>query len=413
MVERNLEFVLPAYAEAPSRPVARRKSRLTKEEISQTINFARITLIVGLVLLHYVGYPNVQTSPFRGMDIHEHQLATFVNSFILFFFFAVVPLLSAVSGWLFFSFDAQPGPALLARIGRRFKSLYVPLVFWNVLFLAGLLLVSWVRPQLALLAELNIDFDTADVFDYVNAIFGLTDHPVAFQFWFVRDLFLTVLVSPLLWLLLRHAPYLGLVFLFLVWITDSNLWIFFRTDVLFFFYIGGMLRTRDAPLEIGWGTTKVLLALYLVSVVLRTLAPYAVETSVEEERLALDTLTRGMRLVGVFACWGLFIRIAQTGFGAWVARFGGFAFFLHAIHYPLIAELKILLWPLVAAETDGWMLIHYAASVSLTVILGMAAGLLLARTAPTCFALLNGGRLATQAPARDYPSGSAVREPAA
>ena len=365
---------------------------MSAQELSQTISFARISLIVGLVFLHYQEYPNARFSPFDGLDVTQHQVATFANSFVLFFFFSVVPLLSMVSGWLFFSFasDAAAG-ALLSRMRRRFFSLYLPLVFWNTLFLAILVLLFLLAPGHPLLDELNIRFESAGGLDYVNAIFGLTHHPVGFQFWFVRDLFLTVLVSPLLWLLLQRAAYLGLVLLGLAWIAGNDLIIFFRSDVLFFFYVGGLLRVRGAPLEIGRRATLALFAVYVVLVALRTLAPYYVD--VLDPPPVLAAATRAMRLVGVLACWGAFLQLAPTRFGSVVARYGGLAFFLHAAHFPLLAQVKILAWHLVPAATDAWMIAHYVASVAVTVAIGIAAGVLLARAAPGWFALLNGGRM--------------------
>jgi succinoglycan biosynthesis protein ExoH len=363
-------------------------------ELSQIISFARITLIVGLVFLHYEKFPNSLVSPFGGVNPDEHQLATFVNSFVLFFFFSVVPLLSMISGWLFFSFPADPNSApagaLARRIGRRFTSLYLPLLFWNALFLVLMLALFRFAPDHALLRELNIDFGGASELDYVDAVFGITQHPIGFQFWFVRDLFLTVLISPVLWAVLRTAPYAGAVALGLIWITGNDLWIFFRTDVLFFFYLGGLIRMRAWPVEIGWRTTLAFLAAYVALVALRTGVPFFLD----EHSALITAATRGMRLFGVVACWGLVLKIAPTRLGAAVARYGGLAFFLHAAHYPLLAEVKILLWPLLPAETDGWMLAHYGISVLVTVTIGMAAGLLLARLWPNGFALLNGGRTA-------------------
>jgi hypothetical protein len=367
--------------------------QLSAQELSATISFARITLIVGLVFLHYLKYPNSRSSPFLGLDVTEHQVATFINSFVLFFFFSVVPLLSMISGWLFFSFAAEDAAgAIVRRVRRRFLSLYLPLVFWNALFLAVLLSVFAYAPGDPLLAGLNIRFETAGVLDYVNAVFGITKHPVGFQFWFVRDLFVSVLVSPVLWLMLRRAPYLGAALLGAAWLSGSDLAIFFRTDVVFFFYLGGLLRLRGAPLEIGRQATLIFLAVYVALVALRTLAPYVFD---DERPLLLVVATRAMRLVGVLACWGLFLQLAPTRVGVVVARYGGLAFFLHAAHYPLLAEVKILLWRLVPAETDGWMIAHYVASVLVTVAIGIAAGIALARAAPKWFALLNGGRVVT------------------
>ena len=362
---------------------------MSKDTLSLTINFARISLIVGLVFLHYEWFPNARISPFRGLDPTQNQIATFVQSFVLFFFFSVVPLLSMISGWLFFSFHGDAAAALRSRMGRRFASLYLPLVFWNALFLAILLLLFQVNPANKLLAEMNIDLGSAGVLDYVNAVFAVTEHPIGFQFWFVRDLFVTALVSPLLWLLLTRAPLLGAMFFGGAWLIGHDLWIFFRADVVFFFYLGACIRLRGVPVEIGARATLVFLAAYIAMCAVRTLAPYVVDG----DPFVLQVMTRGMRLVGVLACWGLFQRIAPTPIGGLVARFGGLAFFLHAAHFPLIAEVKLILWDLLPAETQAWMLVHYVVSVLITVALGIGLGLLLTRSAPKAFALLNGGRV--------------------
>lgn len=385
----NMISTLASPAQFIQASIQRGAVRLSGSETSQIINFSRISLIVGLVFLHYDRYPNISTSPFRGMDPNAFQVATFVNSFVLFFFFSVVPLLSMVSGWLFFSFETNIREALLSRINRRFKSLYIPLILWNLFYLAILWLLFNADPQNSLLREINLNFAEAGPFDYINAVFGITQHPVGFQFWFVRDLFVTILISPLLWLMLRYLPFIGCIMLCLVWLSGFDLWIFFRTDVLFFFFLGGLIRMRKVPFEVNIHATMILLATYIFLVVARTLAPYVVDGS----PFALDVGTRAMRLVGVIACWGVFQHVALSSVGASVARYGGFAFFLHAAHYPLLETNKILLWDLVLAENQFWMLLHYAASVILTVFLGIVAGLALNRFAPKYFAFLNGGRL--------------------
>jgi len=361
--------------------------------LSRVIEVARVMLVVGLVFLHYGAFPNAVQSPFVGFVPGPHAFATFVNSTVLFFFFSAVPLLSTVSGWLFFGFGQErTAPALRRRIRGRARSLYAPLVAWNALFLAAALVLYASGKGGALLAQLNIELGRAAAMDYVNAVFGLTAHPVAFQFWFVRDLFLTVLVSPLLWLMLRHAPLIGAAVLGAVWITDGDFWIFFRTDVLFFFYLGGLLRTKGWMPMPGPRATWALLAVYLVLVALRALAPLAVDMAVPEERALIDLATRAMRPLGVLACWGLCLRIAAASWGAPIARHGNFAFFLHATHFPLIAAVKLALWRLVPVETDGWMLAHYAASVAVTLLLCFAAARAISAVSPALYAFLAGGR---------------------
>lgn len=381
---------------------------LTQPQLSQAINFARITLIVGLVFLHYAAYPNSLNSPFDGMDPAAFPVATFVNSFVLFFFFSVVPLLSMVSGWLFFTFRPERATAALReRIGKRFGSLYLPLVVWNTLYLVVAVVACVHLPNHAFLAQLNFQPNEAGFAQYVNAVFALTAHPIAFQFWFVRDLLVTVLLSPVLWLALRHAPYVGMAVLGAAWLFGHDLFVFFRADVAFFFYLGGFLRLYRLPLEVGRGATITLLALYVALVALRTLAPLAIEVQPYRPEL-LDMATRAMRPIGVLACWGLCLQLARTRLGTAIAQYGGLSFFVFATHFPLIAAVKLALWPLLPVESDGWMITHYIVSVAVTVAISLSIGLLVARFAPGVFAWMNGGRLIPVA-ARESWVGSVPR----
>ncbi len=360
--------------------------------LSRTIDVARILLIVGIVFLHYGMYPNFRANPFGGMSVDEHEVATFVNSFLLFFFFATVPLLSVISGWLFFSFLDEPetraAPALGKRIRARCLSLYLPLVIWNAIFIGMLLVLRAFVPDHPVFAALNIDFDTATVWQYFNAVFAVDHYPVAFQFWFVRDLFVTVLLSPLILWLIRHAPRIGAAVLLAAWLLNYDFEIFFRPDVAFFFFLGGLIRAKRFEVRLSGRAVVALLAAYLALVTLRALAPFVFEESTP----LLSAFTRAMRLVGVLACWGLFLRIAQSRFGSLFARLGPFAFFLYAAHFPLMAEVKRLLWELLPEVNDFWMVVHYLSSVSFTILLCLGGGFLLARFLPGAFALLNGGR---------------------
>jgi len=369
------------------------------DQLSRTIDLSRIALIVGIVFLHYGMYPNFRVSPFGGVSVSEHEVAMFVNSFLLFFFFSVVPLLSTISGWLFFAFmkdsKADAAPALRARICKRFRSLYVPLIAWNLLYLVALSALFIAAPDHPIFRSLNLDFQVAGLREFLNAIFALSHHPLAFQFWFVRDLFLTVLLSPLLWLLLRKAPWLGAVALGIVWLCNYDLEIFFRPDVLFFFYMGGLLRMRGARLGISWPATRWLIGIYIALVSARAMAPYFID----ESTVALAVVTRGMRLIGVLACWGAFLKLAEAPLGVRVARWGAMAFFLYAMHFPLMAEIKLILWDVLPRINDFWMVTHYLASVAATVVLALSTGVLMSRYAPHTFALLNGGR----EPARSVP----------
>ena len=361
-------------------------------QMPEAIEIARVVLVIGLVFLHYFAFPNSRTSPFTGLDPAHHPFATFVNSFVLLFFFSAVPLLSAISGWLFFNLASRPMTVIRRRIHGRVSSLLLPLVVWNLLTLLVGYALYRVAPTTGLLGDFNFSFGQANLFDHVNAVLGLTRLPIAFQFWFVHDLFLTVLVSPLLWLMLRSAPLTFATLLGVAWVCEWTFGIFVRTDVLFFFYLGGLLRLRSTPLDIEWVWAKRLLLAYCVLMAARAMAPLVIDPTVGDNQYWLDLATRLARPLGVAACWGLCLQLVGTGLGGMLARYGGFAFFLHAAHFPIIAGVKFVLWRAVPAETDAWMLAHYAASVTVTIAIAALAAVAIFKVSPALYSFLAGGR---------------------
>lgn len=374
---------------------------LSSVEISRTISLARIVLIVGLVFLHYLKFPNSSVWPYTGLDVNQHSVATYVNSVIFFFFLSAVPLLSMISGWLFFSFENKdPMQTVFARMRNRFTSVYLPLVFWNAVAMVGLYVLYKTNAHYPLLAELNVNFSAAGWKEYINGIFALTSRPIAFQFWFVRDLFITALISPLLLMVSRRAPWLGAAVLGTAWFWGWSMVIFLRPDVPFFFYLGALVRMKQLPVTISRKVAMTVAVAFLAIVCIRALAPLAVDFSNNIMPTWVRINTSLMRIVGVVACWGILQHMAQTPRGINIGKYAGLAFFLYATHWPLIAFIKIWLWPLLPVENDFWMLVHSFASVSLTVMISLGFGILLNRYAPSVFALMNGGRLLSQTKAK-------------
>jgi len=361
--------------------------------LHDTIEVARVALVVGLVFLHYFNFPYDARPPFQGVDPNGPFLATFINGFLTFFFFSAVPLLSAISGWLFFNFTgAAAAASIRKRIGNRTRSLLLPLVVWNLATLAIAAAAQMAIPTSGFAQQFDIKVATASAWDYVNAVLALDGLPVAFQFWFVRDLFVTVLCTPVLWLMLRHAPLWGAAGLGLVWAGGYTLGIFIRTDVLFFFYLGALARRRGLDPRIGPGVTLALLLAYIAVTAARSLAPMVVDLSDPAQKEWLEFATRLVRPLGVMACWGLCLQLAATRFGTSLATFGGFAFFLHAAHYPIIALVKDVLWRVTPGPTDLWLLLHYGASVALTIGVAALAAAVIFRISPALYGLLAGGR---------------------
>ncbi len=363
------------------------------EGLRDQIDILRFSLVTGLVFLHYGRLPGMSNEPWDGFVSTAHPIATFANAYFYFFFLSSVPVLSAISGYLFFR-EADYSFAFYKRRYRsRTRSVLLPMISWNAIALAlsGAILLLYPGSQ----PILQYDVFNLRWKDFVNALLGLTRHPADFQFWFLHDLFLTVLCSPFLGLLLRRIPWIGFSGLFVIWITNWNLWgIFFRPDVLFFFYIGAMFRVKNWSIMdlISPRAGIALLGIFAACVALRTLAPLFVPVDTAMGKTLLQVWNDGLRLLGLVALWGVAPTLASTQFGRMIAKVGVLAFFLHAIHWPMNQLIKSGIDRILPGESDFALLVNFFGTTLLTTLLAIGIAWLLNAIVPSVFDHLSGGR---------------------
>lgn len=128
-------------------------------------------------------------------------LSSFAEGFIKLFSFDLgsqaVPVFFLLSGGLFYRFDLREGwGTLRKKLGRRIFSTLVPYLLWNILY-TGIYLVlpqtiAWLRTG----TSPGIDF----LWKLLGGVF-LADY--CFVFWYLRNLMVLMLLSPLILVLLR------------------------------------------------------------------------------------------------------------------------------------------------------------------------------------------------------------------
>ena len=360
-------------------------------EASRQIEFLRMFLVIGITFIHYGSLIGHDLGPWSGYVGQENGLAVFVSSFILYLALCGVPTLSAISGFLFFRGTSPSGPSFIKRrLKRRAQSLFVPLLIWNGLILAIAMILFSLVPDEKLVLLLEFDPRDAAWFDYINKWIGITKHPIVYPMWFVRDLCLTAFLSPLLWVLARKAWLVGVLILGGSWLLDHDLWIFFRTDIPFFFFLGMLVAIKDLPTTLPKTMASRLFAVYLVLVAIRVLLPSVLGA---EWDFHLDVGTRLLRLLGVVAIWTATPLILHTAFARAVSRWSPFAFFVHCGHFPMISAIKYAVLPVFLPQDNSlYLLLHLFLGVGLTLALLFVGGSVLHYLAPKLLYILSGSR---------------------
>lgn len=374
----------PASASAP---------RASGSELSaldrQRISYLRLVLVLALVFLHYGGVYGSQHSPFRGYQGQELPVASILISFVLYIGFTAVPAMSAISGFLFFRGATRDAPPdIVRKWRRRAVTLVLPFLLWSAGFAALAYVVHLLEPGM-----FGSDFATENrstLRMLADAVLGLTRPPVAFQLWFVRDLIVTIAVSPVIWLLMGRVPRITITVLVALWIVDHDLWIFQRLDVPLFFAFGAACAMHGWRPDLPKRWILPVLMLFLVVAMGRTVAPYFLGYATGR---GFDIATAAMRVLGALAVWNAASLALEGAFAAWVQRHAYMAFFIHAAHYPPILFIKIALARFVVdTQSEFGQIALYFLTVGIVIALLIAAARVLQHWLPGVFKVLSGGR---------------------
>ncbi|GAA4889714.1 acyltransferase family protein [Ferrimonas pelagia] len=384
-------------------------------EISQRIAALRWVLISGLVYVHFGRLPGSDANPFRGVSGWESVIPQLANSATLYLFFSAVPMLSVLSGYLMF--QSRPWRAG-AAVSKRLSTVLLPSLLWLALWwgVGALLVDAMGVPSERFWAFFQADYDLNHAVialtgfdlaavgpllasDGLKAAYHqaqkLTSVPVAQQFWFIHDLMLTVLLSPLLHRLITRLRWAWGLLLLPLWLYGIVPPGFFRLNVLLFFSVGASIALLGAPP--GWRALfrsplwlwgGILLVLIGIRVVVPAFQAPIGAMPWEHQ------LECGIRAVGVlcFWRWSHWVWVAHPGLIRQWGRWSTGSFFLFAFHYPSVVLLKGWVASYEISQTVWGQAVCWLLVPLLTIGLAWQLALQLDRWAPTLLLWLNGQR---------------------
>lgn len=233
-------------------------------QVSQAIILLRFPLIFLVVTLHCV-YPLYST-----IEVEAYPVAYYISSWLYLVLSRIaVPLFFTISGYCFFKEDESEWEGWYKkRLSKRFRTLCVPYILWIALYL----LFFWSIAKLGVLPPssssssiLSYDFYHI-VCSFINCNLPTSENkllcvllgagqPYALHFWFIRDLIVVCLFTPLLKLLVYSRFFVGevmLALLILLWILNMGIEAngHYYLTAFAFFYLGIYLRLRRYDLII-------------------------------------------------------------------------------------------------------------------------------------------------------------------
>jgi surface polysaccharide O-acyltransferase-like enzyme len=356
---------------------------------SARLNLIRFPLIVGVVFIH--AYLSVVE--FKGTEAELNPTsftAVFIRDFISGGLASIaVPLFFFMSGFLFFYRLEWSGAAFFKKVMSRIKTLLIPFLFWNILVLLLYAVAQNVPITAQYFAGGIPQITKSGVFEYFNLIIGINRHPVAFQFWFIRDLMILVLLTPVFHLMHKKTVFIFLALFFGTWFFDvwpSNVLSIVPSPApVFFFYAGSTLAVKKR--------TPFLLDKYGMAMLVICLVLFVIYTLIPGYSFSRLLYKAGI-FTGVFAAFYatkiLLINERVKSLFLWLG--GSACFFVFAVHEPLMAFIQRVVIKLYSPTNDVTKLLIYFGIPIAIIVVSVLIFKLLSIIVPRFTAIITGGR---------------------
>ena len=342
---------------------------LCNSTISKVITNLRFPLMLGVVLIHNVLIEPAEAAR-EGM-----LLVAFVIEFLSHQFVApCVPLFFFISGYLFFLKFGDRFHAIDYRtqLKKRVRTLLIPYIFWNLVVLGYFALLHKFVPSL-----INPEFNNVYQFSTMEWIRSFWDfpggQPICYQFWFLRDLMLAVIISPIIFMAMKYGRWYLMVLLVALYVGKSTL--FPYQMMLTFFSLGASFAIHRYDF-VAVATKCVIPSAILFGIL-------AITTSLNPEWGG-----RGLIIVTgsiVFIWIASRLRLINSN----LAESG---FFIYAFHgFPILLLSKVLVSVLHPNNTIAWLGCYIGCFVAI-VFLSLILYIGLKRFFPKFTAIITGGR---------------------
>ena len=287
-----------------------------------------------------------------------------------------LPLFMSISGFLFYQNITDPSKQTwIEKYRRRFKSLFIPYVIWNVLFIAQMAILQYNPITSSWISKGITPFiSSGSILQSLWLIFTI---PANLPLWFVRDLMVIVVFTPLIYYVIRKNYYV--VLLVILFFFGWKLQFAFN---LLFFMTGSILAIKNVNLEYKiktyWFWILVLISI-ITGILLTIKGP-------------ITNLNFYLSVIPLLAIWFGYDFLYKNGI-----RFNflngilPYTFFIYVFHEPSLNIFKKLLI-LIGNKVEFSYWLTYILSPVFMVLFAYIIGSILKKVVPVPYAIMVGNR---------------------
>ena len=284
-----------------------------------------------------------------------------------------VPIFFIISGFLFFYNFESTINNWIKKYKSRFKSLFIPYMIWCTLWIVVLYLIQLIPFGKSLFSNMILsEFSIKKIIEYTYV------NPIPFQLWYIADLIKCVIVSPVIYYLVKKIGKVSGPILIILW--------FFR--ILEFsislFSLGAFIAINNIQFNVKVKkTTYIIIAIIFLS--LNFIKIYFSSS----QSVYLDMLSQIVIILGMISIW--------IGYDQYSIKLNSFfditkySFFIYLCHEPLQSVIIRILLKLLSNIYMKYMIV-YVISPILTIFICIVIAKFLDKYMNKLYKILTGGR---------------------
>lgn len=350
---------------------------------SKVISFLRFPMIVGIVMIH-------SGISLEG-DISDYCIYDYlvIKGLIGTLLRLCVPLFFFISGYLFWRNNTFNLFVYRKKIQKRVKSLFLPYIFYCTLAVVLFAILSLLNPELQTGPTPSVKDWNFNVFLSLYWDMG-NNLPIVPQFWFIRNLMVFILFTPIVYWMIKKLNILPLLILGILWVVNIRGFSIPGTMCLFWASLGGYFGINNISISNIIEKNKYLGYFYPL------LALIDILTKSSELNIYIHNL--GI-LSGVIFLWYLIMRYSyhHSEYSPYELLLSS-TFFVFAMHEPYAGKIKSIFWKVlpelstVQTVADIQLVIYYFLWVIIwTTVLILTFGFV-RKISPKFAVFLSGGR---------------------
>jgi surface polysaccharide O-acyltransferase-like enzyme len=340
----------------------------------------KILSAISILLVLYI-HSGFHADEIEGMTINSY-IQEFISGMIG---RCAVPLFYIISGYLFFLKIPDGIYSIFEKMKKRIWTLLIPYIIGCMAFIVFYIAMDFIPGTAPFMNSSLLPIFDENFGNIVYAIFydAGNSMPLAFQLWFLRDLIILVILSPVLYLLHKYLKwYWVLIVLILNYLPID----YFPIYALFWFTLGGSLTKTDLLINIKGGNLLIMPIIFLLQCLAQLFYP---------DLFIWNYIRIPIILLGVYSIWMIYDIVVPQTFSlqqhTCLTQICGFTFFIYLFHEPALNIVRKVIVFFLGKNETGY-LISYLVSPWIFIIIAVIIGMILKKYVSKLYNIAAGGR---------------------